>query len=1013
MRERGRAGAAAFALTMLVLMSLYPVVESGLSETGVTAHATSRSTECTGVCITEIMPNAGGSDQGIFPNGEWVELYNSGPSGVNLQNWTLEDFGGWIHPIDSSTWVDFSNLDESYVIASGDYAIIAENEVGTLRLNNAGETLYLKDASGTIVHTITTGEASDGVSKIPSENSSADWVDSEEPTPGSENSEGGGESGNEDPPVEPSEWDGEYDIKFTRIMPAEVPDRENDWFELTNTGDEPVSLSGWTLERIRSTTPWVSTFYDLEIAAGDSVVLTENPVNLLADGGITALDGNMVLNNMPWLVDSGSALQLKAPNGTVVDAIAFGGGIAEIDGWEGAAVSVPGDGTPGLILMRGRGCGDYPDTDTGSDWEQRWIRIGASTFCDGGYFSTEESSSISASIGPDTAFNDLKLWIDSAESSIHLHLYQFMSPDLTQALLDAIADGVEVTLLLEEGILDGSSTVNNQRGHAQALHDAGATVLWMEDPTQISSPYAYIHSKVAVRDSESVWISSGNWKDTSVPPDEVGNREWSVILNSQVAAELVLSRMAWDENAQHLHITPHSSWHSPTFDWEMEEPWHDGQLTPIGYHQGPFDAQLLTCPDDCVSGIVSMIESADQSIELSVQYLDLDWYWGFGDNPIIAALHEAAQRGVNIRLMLNGFYAEWDDEIRDAINMFNTDWNATEGLDVTARLMAYSDTIVKLHNKGAIIDGSSVLVGSMNWGSSAALRNREMGVLIHHQDLADDYSASFEEDWNRLDSTTDSDGDLMPDQWELEYGLNRHSAAVLGTALSEQSLDPDEDGLNNLEEYQLGGDPLSDDTDGDCIPDGDESAFAVSVMRQPVLSMNSGDVDENGIPDGEQYGCEQGSTDDESDVEEQEDEEVGEEPEEEDESGIFNIRDDPLSRPGASFLFWLMVISAVCLGAAAATMFIQPRRGTDEILIDDSGYRFDDSDSDKAILAGTSFDESAEDVRARTQGSDDGKHGAIKLDGFGFDNETRDEVQWMLDQGHTMEEIRTELSEEE
>ena len=168
MRERGRAGAAAFALTMLVLMSLYPAVESGLREAGVTAHATSRSTACTEVCINEIMPNAGGSDQGIFPNGEWVELYNSGPSGVNLQNWTLEDFGGWIHPIDSSTWVDFSNLDESYVIASGDYAIIAENEVGTLRLNNAGETLYLKDSSRAIVHTITTGEASDGVSKIPS-----------------------------------------------------------------------------------------------------------------------------------------------------------------------------------------------------------------------------------------------------------------------------------------------------------------------------------------------------------------------------------------------------------------------------------------------------------------------------------------------------------------------------------------------------------------------------------------------------------------------------------------------------------------------------------------------------------------------------------------------------------------------------------------------------------------------------------------------------------------------------
>jgi hypothetical protein len=138
----------------------------------------------------------------------------------------------------------------------------------------------------------------------------------------------------------------------------------------------------------------------LVIPAGESVVLTENPANLLSDGGITALDGNVVMNNMPWLVDSGSSLQLKAPDGTVVDAIAFGGGIAEIDGWNGAAISVPGDGTPGLILMRGTGCGDYPDTDAGSDWEYRWIRIGASTFCDGGFLSTEMDSSATASISP-------------------------------------------------------------------------------------------------------------------------------------------------------------------------------------------------------------------------------------------------------------------------------------------------------------------------------------------------------------------------------------------------------------------------------------------------------------------------------------------------------------------------------------------------------------------------------------------------------------------------------------
>ncbi len=818
-------------------------------------------------------------------------------------------------------------------------------------------------------------------------------------------------------PSPPSDWDNEFDVKFTRIMPGEVPNRDNDWFEITNTGDEEVSLTGWTIERIRSTTPWISNFNELVIPAGESVVLTENPANLLSDGGITALDGNVVMNNMPWLVDSGSSLQLKAPDGTVVDAIAFGGGIAEIEGWNGAAISVPGDGTPGLILMRGTGCGDYPDTDAGSDWEYRWIRIGASTFCDGGFLSTETDSSASASISPDTGFNDLLHWINQADTSIHLHVYQSMSPDLTNALLEAISRGVSVTVLLEEGILDGSSTKNNQRGYAQTLHDAGATVLWMDDPSVISSPYTYIHSKVSVRDSESVWISSGNWKDSSLPPDGIGNREWSVIVNSQSFAELVLSRMAWDENQMHLHISPHSNNHAPTFDWVMEEPSFDGEITPPVYHSGPFDLRLITCPDDCVDGIIEMIDSADTSIELSVQYLDLDWYWGFGENPIIEAIHSAALRGVKVRLLLNGFYVDQDDEIRDAVQMFNTDWNATQGLDTTARIMASSDTIVKLHNKGAIIDGESVLVGSMNWGSNAALRNREMGVLIHNQGLTSEYLQSFEEDWNRLDSLTDSDGDLLPDSWEIEHGLNRHSAAILGTALSEQSLDLDEDGLNNLDEYLLGGNPHDSDTDDDCILDGDEPAFAQSVMRAPSASMNSNDVDDNGVADGVQFGCDDGTgTIDPGGGDGGSDTGGGDSNNGDDNGdagGIINVRENPLSAPGAKFLLGLTLIAAIALAGAGLTLVKRPRTRTEERLIDDSGYRFDDVDAERAILKGTRFDEDSADTREWTEGRDDGVHGAIVLDGFGFEELDRDQVQWMLDKGMSIEELRDEHGEDE
>jgi len=50
----------------------------------------------------------------------------------------------------------------------------------------------------------------------------------------------------------------------------------------------------------------------------------------------------------------------------------------------------------------------------------------------------------------------------------------------------------------------------------------------------------------------------------------------------------------------------------------------------------------------------------------------------------------------------------------------------------------------------------------------------------------------------------DSDGDGMPDWWELKYGLNPFVRDASGN--------PDHDGLNNLEEYNAGSDPTSFDT---------------------------------------------------------------------------------------------------------------------------------------------------------------------------------------------------------
>ena len=87
----------------------------------------------------------------------------------------------------------------------------------------------------------------------------------------------------------------------------------------------------------------------------------------------------------------------------------------------------------------------------------------------------------------------------------------------------------------------------------------------------------------------------------------------------------------------------------------------------------------------------------------------------------------------------------------------------------------------------------------------------------------------------------DTDGDGLPDAWEVQYGLKPDNANGVNGANG----DPDRDGLVNGDEYANGTDPRKADTDGDGLPD----LWEVENLTNPLAA--GGDDGALGDPDGD------------------------------------------------------------------------------------------------------------------------------------------------------------------
>ncbi len=140
-----------------------------------------------------------------------------------------------------------------------------------------------------------------------------------------------------------------------------------------------------------------------------------------------------------------------------------------------------------------------------------------------------------------------------------------------------------------------------------------------------------------------------------------------------------------------------------------------------------------------------MISSAEESIYLQQYYIR---HWESKENPYLEAIKEAAERGIEIKIMLDSTWYHMEGNGNDQIVKELNDHARKEEVELEARSLSRFKGLEKAHNKGMVVDQNTVLVSSINWNANSPLQNREIGVIVESEKIGEYYSDIFLEDWN-------------------------------------------------------------------------------------------------------------------------------------------------------------------------------------------------------------------------------------------------------------------------
>jgi S1-C subfamily serine protease len=377
-------------------------------------------------------------------------------------------------------------------------------------------------------------------------------------------------------------------------------------------------------------------------------------------------------------------------------------------------------------------------------------------------------------ISPDSGFPNLRDFLGRVRRRLTATMYEWEADHISDAIEQAIKPaGRKLKMVTERaGTREAVEDMKNRLGSASKFGHVWASV---GAGKLITSDY---HIKVASRDGEEFWLSSGNWKDSNQPnidpagenstligPLRQKNREWHVIIANEKLATMFQKYVEWDfKEAERVPIEERPEAALPEL-FVPDEAFAEGleRRIPVQYvdplvvdrvlHVRP----LLT-PDRDARGRRMFLDNATKLVERATRkiFIQNQSFSLLEENidefeQIFGAIKDKQQAGLDVRIIF-----------RDAREFSQANGPKQQKLLERLKDFGFDTDLIRVqmrcHTKAIIVDppdsehpdSGEVLFGSHNLTNTGALFNRDASLLISDAEVTAYFEKAFLFDWEVL-----------------------------------------------------------------------------------------------------------------------------------------------------------------------------------------------------------------------------------------------------------------------